>query len=112
MLFIHVIETGIISRTQPTKVISHRLIKVSHFMYIHLEREKSWIFFITENSKQKMNNSQDGQLFCITNIKNVMDLVGYGEKDNPNFTVEELLHDAKRVEYMADYLDALLRAVR
>jgi hypothetical protein len=41
-----------------------------------------------------------------------MDLVGYGEKDNPNFTVEELLHDAKRVEYMADYLDALLRAVR
>lgn len=41
-----------------------------------------------------------------------MDLVGYGEKDKSNFSVEEPLHDAKRVEYIADYLDALLRAVR
>jgi hypothetical protein len=42
----------------------------------------------------------------------VMDLVGYGEKDNPNINMQDFHHDVKRVDYMARYLDALLRAVR
>ncbi|KAK2644434.1 hypothetical protein Ddye_019629 [Dipteronia dyeriana] len=37
---------------------------------------------------------------------------GYGEISAPSSTTEALLHDVKRVEYMADYLEALLRAVR
>ena len=42
----------------------------------------------------------------------VMDLVGYGEKDNPNINMQDFHLDVKRVDYMARYLDALLRAVR
>ncbi|KAL5578893.1 hypothetical protein UlMin_011335 [Ulmus minor] len=37
---------------------------------------------------------------------------GYGTLDYPNTTIEELIDDAKRVEYMSSYLDALLRAKR
>uniref|UniRef100_A0A2N9ITV4 Beta-glucosidase n=1 Tax=Fagus sylvatica TaxID=28930 RepID=A0A2N9ITV4_FAGSY len=37
---------------------------------------------------------------------------GYGEKDNPNINMQDFHHDVKRVDYMARYLDALLRAVR
>ncbi|KAF3437656.1 hypothetical protein FNV43_RR20412 [Rhamnella rubrinervis] len=37
---------------------------------------------------------------------------GYSEFNNPNFTTEQFLNDVKRVKYMADYLDALLRAIR
>ena len=39
-------------------------------------------------------------------------LAGYGTLDYPNTTIEELIDDAKRVEYMSSYLDALLRAKR
>lgn len=39
-------------------------------------------------------------------------IVGYSEFDNPNFTIENYIHDAKWVEYMADYLDALLKSLR
>lgn len=41
-----------------------------------------------------------------------LDLVGFGEKENPNSTMETLLHDVKRVEYMSSYLDALALAMR
>lgn len=41
-----------------------------------------------------------------------MALVGYGCFDNPNSTIEEALHDIDRVKFMADSLDALMRAVR
>ncbi|GMN49848.1 hypothetical protein TIFTF001_019010 [Ficus carica] len=37
---------------------------------------------------------------------------GYGCFDNPNSTIEEALHDIDRVKFMADSLDALMRAVR
>ncbi|KAL5578891.1 hypothetical protein UlMin_011333, partial [Ulmus minor] len=46
------------------------------------------------------------------NIPMIITENGFGTFDNPNTTVEELLVDAKRVSYMADYLDALLRAMR
>ena len=42
----------------------------------------------------------------------MMWLVGYSELNNPSFTTEEFLNDVKRVQYMADHLDALLRAIR
>ena len=42
----------------------------------------------------------------------MMGVVGYSEYNNPNFTTEEFLNDVKRVKYMADYLDALSRAIR
>ncbi|PON84867.1 Glycoside hydrolase [Trema orientale] len=37
---------------------------------------------------------------------------GYGFVENPDSNTEETLHDDHRVKYMADYLDALMRAVR
>ncbi|KAF3451692.1 hypothetical protein FNV43_RR07788 [Rhamnella rubrinervis] len=37
---------------------------------------------------------------------------GYCEFNNPNLTTEEFLNDVKRVQFMAVYLDALLRAIR
>ncbi|XP_061345494.1 beta-glucosidase 46-like [Gastrolobium bilobum] len=37
---------------------------------------------------------------------------GYGEQDNPNFTLEEHLHDFKRIKYMGDHIEALLAAIR
>ncbi|KAG6695229.1 hypothetical protein I3842_09G086300 [Carya illinoinensis] len=40
------------------------------------------------------------------------DLVGFGENENPNSTMEILLHDVKRVEYMNSYLEALAKAMR
>ncbi|KAL5578889.1 hypothetical protein UlMin_011331 [Ulmus minor] len=46
------------------------------------------------------------------NIPMIITENGFGTFDNPNTTVEELLVDAKRLSYMADYLDALLRAMR
>lgn len=42
----------------------------------------------------------------------VFHLIGYGEVKYPNSTTEECLNDTKRVKYMSDYLDALLRAIR
>lgn len=41
-----------------------------------------------------------------------MALVGYGFDENMDSNTKEALCDAHRVKYMADYLDALLRAVR
>ncbi|KAK9267508.1 hypothetical protein L1049_009936 [Liquidambar formosana] len=37
---------------------------------------------------------------------------GFGEKDNPNSTIETCLKDVKRLEYMSSHLDALVTAVR
>ncbi|OMO76758.1 Glycoside hydrolase, family 1 [Corchorus capsularis] len=37
---------------------------------------------------------------------------GYGEMSDANSTVEELVHDVRRVEYMAEHLDALSTAIR
>ncbi|XP_059437846.1 beta-glucosidase 47-like isoform X2 [Corylus avellana] len=37
---------------------------------------------------------------------------GFGEQENPNSTMETLLHDIKRVEYMNSYLDTLATAMR
>jgi hypothetical protein len=34
-------------------------------MVTHVERYNNMLMFITENGKQKINNSQDGQPFCI-----------------------------------------------
>ncbi|MBA0569500.1 hypothetical protein Golob_003223 [Gossypium lobatum] len=38
--------------------------------------------------------------------------VGYGDMNKPNSTTEARLHDEKRVEYFARYLDALSTAIR
>ncbi|KAK8618307.1 hypothetical protein V6N13_132302 [Hibiscus sabdariffa] len=38
--------------------------------------------------------------------------VGYGDMNKADSTAEELLHDVKRVEYMAAYLDSLSTAIR
>ncbi|KAL5578892.1 hypothetical protein UlMin_011334 [Ulmus minor] len=46
------------------------------------------------------------------NIPMIITENGFGTFENTNTTIEELLVDAKRVSYMADYLDALLRAMR
>nr|POE97927.1 beta-glucosidase 46 [Quercus suber] len=37
---------------------------------------------------------------------------GYGEVYNPNSTIEDFLHDVRRVNYIAGYLDALSVAIR
>ena len=42
----------------------------------------------------------------------LVDLAGFGERDNPHSTVENLINDVKRVEYMSSYLDALATAMR
>lgn len=50
---------------------------------------------------------------CLKNSNIVLvDLIGFGDKENPNSTMETLLHDIKRVEYMNSYLDALATAMR
>ncbi|KAL5578887.1 hypothetical protein UlMin_011329 [Ulmus minor] len=45
------------------------------------------------------------------NIPMIITENGYGTLDNPNSTIEEIVQDVKRVKYMADYFDALLRAM-
>lgn len=42
----------------------------------------------------------------------MMGVAGYPEFNNPNFTTEEFLNDVKRVTFMSDHLDALLRSIR
>jgi beta-glucosidase len=50
---------------------------------------------------------------CLKNSYIVLvDLVGFGEKENANSTMETILHDVKRVDYMNSYLDALATAMR
>jgi len=39
-------------------------------------------------------------------------LVGYVQESNQSCSTNDLLNDGKRVEYMAGYLDALLRTIR
>lgn len=41
-----------------------------------------------------------------------MTLAGYAQESNQNCVLNELLSDTKRVEYMAGYLDSLLRAIK
>lgn len=38
--------------------------------------------------------------------------MGYGEVYHPNSTIEDFLHDVRRVNYIAGYLDALSVAIR
>ena len=45
-------------------------------------------------------------------MKIVMPLVGNGTIDNPNSTIEKIVQDLKRVKYMTEYFDAMLRAMR
>ncbi|KAF3451691.1 hypothetical protein FNV43_RR07787 [Rhamnella rubrinervis] len=53
-------------------------------------------------------------LYVMERYKNIPMFItenGYSDSNNPNFTTEEFLKDFKRVKYMADYLDALLRSI-
>lgn len=37
---------------------------------------------------------------------------GFGERDNPHTSIEDLLNDTRRVRYMSNHLDSLAIAVR
>ncbi|KAJ4838703.1 hypothetical protein Tsubulata_003141 [Turnera subulata] len=37
---------------------------------------------------------------------------GYGQQENPNLSIAELLQDVRRVDYMSSYWDSLLTAIR
>jgi beta-glucosidase len=73
------------------------------------ERYNNTPMFISENGECKPNKYW---LHVFEKILYSLDLVGFGEKENPNSTMETLLHDVKRVEYMNSYLDALATAMR
>lgn len=73
------------------------------------ERYNNIPMFITENGKKFVVFMHTKSL-CLSS--DLSGLVGYGEISTPNSTTEELLHDIKRIEYMAGYLEALLKAVR
>ncbi|XP_038688812.1 uncharacterized protein LOC119987970 [Tripterygium wilfordii] len=66
-----------------------------------------------------LNDYPEGMQRIVTYVKEAYNNIpifitenGYGEKNNHNLKIDEYLNDVKRVEYMADYLDALLSAVR
>jgi len=64
------------------------------------ERYNNTPMFISENGECKPNKYW---LHVFEKILYSLDLVGFGEKENPNST---------RVEYMNSYLDALATAMR
>ncbi|KAA8515484.1 hypothetical protein F0562_018905 [Nyssa sinensis] len=72
--------------------------------------------FITENGESKTNLGRVLMKIHLHILKLylmiLVDLVGFGEMNNPNSTVEVFLNDVKRVEYINGYLDALATAMR
>ncbi|XP_062161707.1 beta-glucosidase 46-like [Alnus glutinosa] len=67
------------------------------WLFVHPRGMENMVTYI----KERYNNTP---MFISEN--------GFGEKENPNSTMETLLHDVKRVEYMNSYLDALASAMR
>ena len=50
---------------------------------------------------------------CLTSSYTILVyLIGFCDKENPHSTMENSIHDVKRVEYMNSYLDALATAMR
>lgn len=39
-------------------------------------------------------------------------ILGYGQQDDPNFTLEDQVNDFKRIQYMEDHIEALSIAIR
>ncbi|GMY36930.1 beta-glucosidase 46-like isoform X1 [Fagus crenata] len=68
------------------------------WLFVHPQGMEKMVTYI----KERYNNIP---MFITENA-------GFGERDNPHSTVENLINDVKRVEYMSSYLDALATAMR
>ena len=73
------------------------------------ERYHNIPMIITENGMRDQRCNLNAKLIYAHSI---VFHVGYGEMSKANSTTEEFLHDVKRGEYMAGYLDALSTAIR
>jgi beta-glucosidase/6-phospho-beta-glucosidase/beta-galactosidase len=81
------------------------------------ERYNNTPMFITENGKQRTKLkfepfSLSFLTFWVSNWLYPNVLVGYGNLYDPDNTIEEHLHDIKRVNYMSGHLDNLMASIR
>lgn len=66
---------------------------------------------ITENGRRKTEALMRKETYLYTHNVSCFD-IGYGDVSKADSTIDELLHDDKRIDFMDRHLDALSTAIK